>query len=92
MCCVPYVLSLRGINPMIWLAGSGDSDILNVMPFFKASLGAGVVVGRHQCLWSDSSGTSITLLVKSKLPLFVAMFVPWASLYLVKLISVVDAV
>jgi hypothetical protein len=75
---------------MICIAGSGDDDILNVMPFFKGSLEVGVVAGQH--LWSDSSGTSITLLVKSKLPLFVATFVPWASLYLMKLLFVADAV
>jgi hypothetical protein len=70
---------------MIWLTGSGDSDIMDVMTFFKASLEVGAVVGRHQRLWSDSSG-------KSKLPLFVATFAPWASLYLMKLLSVADAI
>jgi hypothetical protein len=45
---------------MIGLAGSGDGDILNVMPFFKASLEADAIAGRHRRLWSDSSGTSIT--------------------------------
>jgi hypothetical protein len=68
---------------MIWLTRSGDGDILNVMTFFKASLEAGAIAGRHRRLWSDG---------KSKLPLFVVTFVSWASLYLVKLLSVADAV
>jgi hypothetical protein len=79
-------------NPKIWLVGSGDGDVLNAMPFFKASLGTSVVAGRYRLLWSDSSGTTITLLVKSKLPLFVATFAPFASLYLIKLLSVADVV
>jgi hypothetical protein len=58
----------------------------NFMPFFNASLEASAVIGQHRRLWSDSSGTSITLLVKLKLPLFVVIFVSWASLYLVKLL------
>jgi hypothetical protein len=62
------------------------------MLFFKALLGASAIAGRHRRLWSDSSGTMITLLVKSKLPLFVATFVPWASIYLMKLLFVADAV
>jgi hypothetical protein len=62
------------------------------MPFFKASLGASVVVDRHRCLWLDSSRTTITLLVKSELTLFVATFAHWASLYLVKLLSIADAI
>jgi hypothetical protein len=62
------------------------------MLFFKALLGASAVAGRHRRLWSDSSGTMITLLVKSELPLFVATFVTWASIYLMKLLFVADAV
>jgi hypothetical protein len=62
------------------------------MPFFKVSLGAIAIVGRHRRLWLDSSGTTITLLMKSELSLFVATFVPWASLYLMKLLFVADAV
>jgi hypothetical protein len=42
---------------MIWLTGSGDGDILNVMPFFKVSLEASAIAGRHRHLWLDSSGT-----------------------------------
>jgi hypothetical protein len=62
------------------------------MSFFKTLLGASAVVGRHRRLWSDSSGTTITLLVKSELLLFVVTFATWTSLYLMKLLFVADAV
>jgi hypothetical protein len=51
-----------------------------VVSSWRCHLGAFVVTGQHRRLWSDSLGTTITLLVDLELPLVVVTYAPWASL------------